>query len=114
MRISFIVIFSVFLVSLIGFYIHFQTDQTRFFDKTAYAFLSTFKVPDSIRRLTAGLTVPKFDFDESLIVKPVNYGSLDFWAAHPKKLDGADVSPTGFNFDRQEDAEIDVFFVHPT
>ena len=114
MRISFIVIFSVFLVSLIGFYIHFQTDQTRFFDKSAYAFLSTFKVPDSIRRLTAGLTVPKFDFDESLIVKPINYGSLDFWAAHPKKLDGADVSPTGFNFDRQEDAEVDVFFVHPT
>jgi hypothetical protein len=114
LRISFIVIFSVFLVSLIGFYIHFQTDQTRFFDKSAYVFLSTFKVPDSIRRLTAGLTVPKFDFDESLIVKPVNYGSLDFWAAHPKKLDGADVSPTGFNFDRQEDAEVDVFFVHPT
>jgi len=91
-----------------------QTDQKSFFDKTAYAFLSTFKVPDSIRRFTASLTVPKVDFDESLIGKPIDYSNLDFWAAHPKKLDGADVSPTGFNFDRQEDAEVDVFFVHPT
>ena len=99
---------------MIGFYIHLQTDQTRFFDKTAYAFLSTFEIPDSIRRFTASLTVPKFDFDGSLIGEPIDYSNLDFWAAHPKKLDGADVSPTGFNFDRQEDAEVDVFFVHPT
>ena len=99
---------------MIGFYIHLQTDQKSFFDKTAYAFLSTFKVPDSIRRFTASLTVPKVDFDESLIGKPIDYSNLDFWAAHPKKLDGADISPTGFNFDRQEDAEVDVFFVHPT
>ena len=114
MRISFAVIFSLFSISLIGFYVHSQTDQARFFDKVSYAFLSNFEVPDSIRRLTAGLTVPKFDFQESLMGKPINYGSLDFWAAHPKKLDGADVSPSGFNFDRQEDAEVDVFFVHPT
>ena len=91
-----------------------QTDQKSFFDKTTYAFLSTFKVPDSIRRFTASLTVPKFDFDESLIGKPIDYSNLDFWAAHPEKLDGADVSPIGFSFDRQEDAEVDVFFVHPT
>ena len=114
LRIYFTVIFSVFSISLIGFYVHLQTDQARFFDKVSYAFLSTFKVPDSIRRITAGLTVPKIDFEESLMGKPVNYGSLDFWAAHPKKLDGADVSPSGFNFDSQEDAEVDVFFVHPT
>ena len=114
MRISFTVIFSIFLISFIGLYVNLQTDQERFFDKAAYTVLSTFKVPDYIRRLTASLTIPKFDFDESHIGKPIDYSNLDFWAAHPEKLDGADVSPIGFSFDRQEDAEVDVFFVHPT
>ena len=114
MRIFFTVIFSIFAISLIGFYVHLQTDQTKFLDKVAYAFLSTFKIPNSIGSLAAGLTVPKFDFDESVTVEPINYGNIDYWAAHPKKIDGADISPVGFNFDRQQDAEVDVFFVHPT
>ena len=49
--------------------------------------------------------------------KPVapDYADLKNWAAHPDKKDLADSTPVGSNLkDRQSDAQIDVFFIHPT
>ena len=43
-----------------------------------------------------------------------NYGQLDLWAAHPDKIDSADLTPSSDFLDRQIEAEVDVFFLHPT
>jgi len=53
-------------------------------------------------------------FNETSVPPAPDYSSLDFWAAHPLKLDSSDRDP-GFHprLDNQQ-AEVDVFFIHPT
>ena len=44
-----------------------------------------------------------------------DYSNLQFWAAHPDTKDFADLAPTNTDFvDKQELAQADVFFIHPT
>lgn len=45
-----------------------------------------------------------------------DYSNLEMWAAHPDQQDAADLLPgqTGHLSDRQAEATVDVFFVHPT
>ena len=43
-----------------------------------------------------------------------DYSQLYYWAAHPEKLDSADLIPDQRLSNGQEDAEADVFFLHPT
>jgi pimeloyl-ACP methyl ester carboxylesterase len=58
--------------------------------------------------------IPVAFTDESPPVAP-DYGLSDSWAALPFKLDAADEVPIGSIFkDEQENAEVDVFFIHPT
>lgn len=59
-------------------------------------------------------TKPKGLFTPQLLPKPPDYSSLQYWAAHPEKQDSADVVPNQQIVERQAEAEIDVFFLHPT
>jgi len=43
-----------------------------------------------------------------------DYANPDHWAALPGREDLADVTPTGAVRDNQAEAEVDVFFIHPT
>ena len=45
---------------------------------------------------------------------PPDYAHLKYWAAHPDKADEADRVPDPSLRNRQDEAEADVFFVHPT
>ncbi len=46
---------------------------------------------------------------------PPDYYNMDHWAAHPEKLDSADVVPAQSDLiNLQEFVDVDVFFVHPT
>lgn len=60
-----------------------------------------------------GLLVPRESFDETTPPDPPDYASDEAWAALPTTEDDADVTPAG-ETDGQADAEVDVFFVHPT
>lgn len=70
---------------------------------------------------TVKLTTP---FDQSPVPAAPDYSNPDHWAALPTKTDPADELPSGAVAasliergklaDRQKDAEVDVFFVHPT
>ena len=91
-----------------------KIDQRNFADKMIHYFFSNVSVPFTLRNYLSSFTVPKFEFNEETKFIPLSYNDLDFWAAHPKKVDSADVSPDGFNFDRQKISDVDVFFVHPT
>ncbi len=45
----------------------------------------------------------------------IDYSQLTYWASHPEKVDSADFVPRFSNLTtNQENAEVDVFFVHPT
>ncbi len=44
----------------------------------------------------------------------LDYSDLSLWAAHPDKKDMADMVPDQKLTDNQPDAQVDVFFVHPT
>lgn len=59
---------------------------------------------------------PKYGKESiTLLPEAPNYGDLDMWAAHPAKYDSADVLPgNGQLKANQENAAVDVFFVHPT
>ncbi len=103
-----------FLFSGFSLIVENKTDQRNFADKMIYYFFSYVSLPNSLRIYFSRFTVPKFDYNESADFMHLSYDDLDFWAAHPKKTDGADVSPDGFNFDRQKISRADVFFVHPT
>jgi len=61
----------------------------------------------------AQLLRPGNPFDADSGGPAPDYSLLASWAAHPDVDDAADVAPRGA-YDRQEDAEVDVFFVHPT
>lgn len=59
------------------------------------------------------LLEPKTSFDESELAEAPDYEEPGAWAALPGREDGADMTPPGVE-DRQEEAEVDVFFIHPT
>jgi Protein of unknown function (DUF3089) len=58
---------------------------------------------------------PTMVFDDKKTPAVPNYSDLNCWAAHPDKEDPADKIPAGCDFkDVQKDAQVDVFFIHPT
>ena len=54
------------------------------------------------------------NFDLEKIPKAPDYSNPDHWAALPSKNDMADLLPSPSFQNVQEDAEVDVFFLHPT
>lgn len=58
-------------------------------------------------------TKPKSRFNYLKIPVPPIYERAAFWAALPEKEDAADLTPDGLE-DRQEEAAVDVFYIHPT
>ena len=53
--------------------------------------------------------------DLDKLSEPPDYSELYFWAAHPNKDDAADLVPGDIGLENlQDQAKIDVFFVHPT
>lgn len=56
---------------------------------------------------------PKHDFDRSPEPGAPDYRDPRFWAALPDKRDASDSTPLGMR-NRQHDAPVDVFFIHPT
>ena len=57
---------------------------------------------------------PKVNFEDCEMPAPPDYTSLDFWAAHPDKVDEADGVPDPSLTNGQAEAQADVFFIHPT
>ena len=57
---------------------------------------------------------PKNDYDESRIPIAPDYSKAEYWAALPMKKDMADSLPSPDLKDVQAEAEVDVFFLHPT
>lgn len=54
-------------------------------------------------------------YETTKIPKPPIYSELNAWAAHPDKLDAADLLPGKNVFSKQDPLpDVDVFFVHPT
>lgn len=47
-------------------------------------------------------------------VKNIDYSNITNWAALPQKRDNADLIPGNNGTDRQEESEVDIFFVYPT
>ena len=62
---------------------------------------------------TSCASVPKGAFG-SHIPAPPDYSNPDHWAALPFRKDSADAVPLDSWKDAQTDAEVDVFFIHPT
>jgi len=57
---------------------------------------------------------PDHAFDSSLAVEQLDYSQTSSWAALPSMKDEADMIPKGESGIDQNDAPVDVFFVHPT
>jgi len=57
--------------------------------------------------------LPTEDFNESKAAAAPDYSKSFYWAALPNKADEADKTPKGVK-DEQANAEVDVFFLHPT
>ena len=57
---------------------------------------------------------PKGEFDASLVPPAPDFSNLDYWAAHPDKVDLADRTPLPEIQNRQSDAAIDVLYFYPT
>ena len=57
--------------------------------------------------------LPEGAFSVSTAPQAPDYSNDYFWAALPAKKDEADKTPKGLK-DRQDQAEVDVFFLHPT
>jgi Protein of unknown function (DUF3089) len=59
--------------------------------------------------------IPTTAFSKDKIPSAPDYANLVHWAAHPDKNDPADSIPKGTNLkNEQAQAQVDVFFVHPT
>ncbi len=58
-------------------------------------------------------SVPKGSFGHDIPVAP-DYSDPNAWAALPFQLDSADAVPLSTWKDIQQNAEVDVFFIHPT
>ena len=91
-----------------------KNDQRHFLDKVSYSIFSNISLPSSVTQFFTYFTTPKFDFVEDPKIEPIKYSELGFWASHPEIVDSADISPNQFSLDKQEQAEVDLFFVHPT
>lgn len=63
---------------------------------------------------SCSLTKPTRAFETYEKPKAPEYSDLAFWAAHPEKIDSADVIPDSDLQYGQESAVADVFFLHPT
>lgn len=61
-----------------------------------------------------GTKPPKTFFDPNDIPAAPDYSKLEHWAAHPQLEDNADGTPSEDLQSRQDEAEVDVFFIHPT
>ena len=59
-------------------------------------------------------TKPKGLFQANLVPPAPDYSDIRSWAAHPSVFDSADLIPNASLQNQQEDAPIDVFFLHPT
>ncbi len=58
---------------------------------------------------------PLHSFDKSKAPQPPDYSKTETWAALPTKKDNADLTIPGTSIaDKQADAKVDVFFIHPT
>ncbi|HHG85105.1 MAG TPA: DUF3089 domain-containing protein, partial [Bacteroidetes bacterium] len=57
---------------------------------------------------------PKDTFDAYATPPPPDYSQLSAWAAHPDTKDLADSVPDPRFRDRQAEAAVDIFFLHPT
>jgi hypothetical protein len=58
---------------------------------------------------------PALPFDQLAAPAPPDYVRAEHWAARPETDDAGDLVPRGADpGDRQAEAEVDVFFVHPT
>lgn len=57
---------------------------------------------------------PRVAFEKCPTPTEPRYGDLKYWAAHPQKLDSADVVPDSMLSNQQETAVADVFYIHPT
>ncbi len=60
--------------------------------------------------LMAMLSIASSTYTQSSL----DYSDLSLWASHPDKVDMADVVPDPRLTDNQAEAQVDVFFVHPT
>ncbi len=56
---------------------------------------------------------PKREFDRTPEPAAPDYRDARYWASLPDKRDGADATPIGMR-NRQADASVDVFYIHPT
>ena len=56
---------------------------------------------------------PTESYDPALAPPSPDYADPAYWAALPERDDLADLTPNGLE-DRQAEAEVDVFFLHPT
>jgi hypothetical protein len=55
------------------------------------------------------------DFDSYTPPPPPDYSRTECWAALPTRFDSADLVPPGSGLqNNQDDAKVDVFFIHPT
>ncbi len=66
-----------------------------------------------VAQLTSCQVHPHQAFSTSIEPDIPDYSQDQFWAALPWKEDAADLTPDGLT-DKQENAKIDVFFIHPT
>ena len=58
--------------------------------------------------------IPQGVFKPAVDISAPDYSDLKYWTASPLKIDKADRTP-GDNFKNlQEEAKVDVFFLHPT
>lgn len=77
------------------------------------ALLSPQSFPQAARDLSVRL--PSKPFGELVHPPEPNYARPEYWAAHPAREDAADVVPAGdLEGDRQQQAQVDVFYIHPT
>ncbi|MEM7102038.1 MAG: DUF3089 domain-containing protein [Bacteroidota bacterium] len=60
-----------------------------------------------------GRELPQMAFEAYIIPSAADYSDASSWAALPTTDDLADICPKGLS-DHQNDAEVDIFFVHPT
>lgn len=61
------------------------------------------------------MSVPATSFDDTPLPPAPDYSNPDNWSALPDRDDSADWLPSASDYrDRQAEAEVDVFYVHPT
>ena len=54
------------------------------------------------------------EYSETSVPAPPDYSQLEYWAAHPEKIDSSDRFPGKPLQSTDQNASVDVFFIHPT